>query len=1125
MKKSYSAALHRNMSGFLIFTITIVACIWLFHDYNLFKQDIKLLRKNDLQSRKEIIVDQVNRAVEYVEFQRSQEEKRLRKELKQKVEEVHGSASFLYHANRKRKTLPQIRQMIYDMLHSIKWNNGRGYYFAIDTTGITWVHPKDPPGTYTLELQDPHGKYLVKDFIRIVTQKGEGFSSYTWEKPPGSGIYSPKISYVKLFKPLNVLIGSGEYLDDVQVDTQELIKERLSNIRFLNGEGYIFIVNYMGNTLVNKIRPDLIDQNVWDLKDQNGKKIIQELIHAAKDKDGGFVGYTWNKPGSIGLSRKVSFARGIRDWKWCIGAGIYLDEIEKIVSVKEAKLRKDLIWKFIITISILAGILAAAQLLSRQITRRAKKDFLIFSSFFTSAASDAKKIDLGRLQFDEFNELAISANRMVDEQHKIKKNLKFHQDHLEEQITKRTRALEKSNLSLKQEIKVREHAEKINRTLFEISNAVNTTLNLEDVYKSIHQSLGRIIDVTNCYICIHDKKNDSLTFPLYRDVTGDRFEEITNLSRLDSLTLSYEVIKSGKPLLISKKEIEDWLKRENKETFGTIAEIWMGVPLKIKNDVIGLMAVQSYSDPDLYNENDVSIINFVSDQVAIAIERKQEEKERIRLITAIEQAAEAFIITDVNGIIEYVNPAFKRITEYSRKKAVGRNLNFLKSSGSADIFDKEIPETVKNGDIWTGKLSYLNKSDEICRAEMTISPIRDSNGNIVNIVAVARDVTREDELEAQLQQAQKMESIGTLAGGIAHDFNNILSAIMGYTETAMMHIRDNKNAKDRLEKSLRACDRAKDLISQILSFSRIAENIQQPVKISPIIKETLKLLRASLPTTIEIKKVIRTDFDTVNTDPTQIHQVLMNLCTNALHAMKNKDGILTVTLESTFVDSEKAAHLDIDTGSYLKLLVEDTGSGIEPEILNRIFDPYFTTKEKGEGTGLGLAVVHGIVSNHGGTVCVESEPGTGTAFHIYLPRVAEAAATIKFETVETLPAGNERILLVDDEKTLVEIFAEMLSNLGYKTVCKTDSQEALEFFREKPDSIDIVITDLTMPKLTGDELAKEMLKLRPNIPIILCTGYGKNISSKTAASMGFRGFILKPVIMRDLAAILRKLLD
>ena len=404
------------------------------------------------------------------------------------------------------------------------------------------------------------------------------------------------------------------------------------------------------------------------------------------------------------------------------------------------------------------------------------------------------------------------------------------------------------------------------------------------------------------------------------------------------------------------------------------------------------------------------------------------------------------------------------------------------------------------------------------------SPIAHGDGTISKMT-VLRDTTDLKKLETQLQQAQKMEAIGTLAGGIAHDFNNILGGIIGYAELAKMKAPEGSNIIAYLDKMIKSSDRAADLIKQILTLSRRHKQKQRPVQVRHIIKETLSLLRATLPTTIEIRQDLAKDAGVVNADPTQMHQVIMNLATNAGHAMQKDGGVLEVTLANVELDDLSAEkHLDLAAGSYLRLTVSDTGHGMTAEIMERIFDPYFTTKDTGEGTGLGLSVAHGIVKTHGGTITVYSEPGEGTIFHVYLPLILEEEREVK-ESEEPLPTGTERILFIDDEEALVEIGGQILEQLGYEVVAEKSSVQALELFRAEPDRFDLVITDMTMPHMTGDKLAQALMKIRPQIPIILCTGHSGLVSEEKAQEIGIKAFVMKPLVMRNLAETVRKALD
>ena len=409
---------------------------------------------------------------------------------------------------------------------------------------------------------------------------------------------------------------------------------------------------------------------------------------------------------------------------------------------------------------------------------------------------------------------------------------------------------------------------------------------------------------------------------------------------------------------------------------------------------------------------------------------------------------------------------------------------------------------------------------------LTATPIMDDQGKISGIAHFAKDISEQKKLEFQLMQAQKMEAIGTLAGGIAHDFNNILAAVMGYTELAMMDLPQDTPAYAKLAEVARAGKRARDLVAQILTFSRHSETKREPLEMRSIVKEAMKLLRASLPSTLEIKQEISDQPCWVMADPVQIHQVLMNLCINASHAMRGKAGTLFVSLGPEEIGEPRAAlNPELRPGAYVHLGVRDTGHGMEPDVVARIFEPFFTTKQVGEGTGMGLAVVHGIVKNHQGAIEVASVLGQGTVFDLYFPVITEEGEIGGAFGDLQLSRGTERILLVDDEPALADLGKQVLEALGYQVQAHGDSREAWERFAADPEAFDLVITDLTMPGMTGAELAEKILALRPHLPVILATGYSDILTEDEAMEMGVREYLLKPVSTGRLAEVVRRVLD
>lgn len=505
--------------------------------------------------------------------------------------------------------------------------------------------------------------------------------------------------------------------------------------------------------------------------------------------------------------------------------------------------------------------------------------------------------------------------------------------------------------------------------------------------------------------------------------------------------------------------------------------------------------------------------------------QKAAEQERLRLIAAIEQSSESIVITDDTGEILYVNPAFGHINDYLPREAMGQNyFDMLTGDGRDKGFKKKLADILSRGRIWEDHLIRNKKDGTSYELDVTISPVREQPGKIINYSIIERDVTHEAILERHLRQQQKIEALGTLAGGIAHDFNNILMPIMINTELSLYDTPEGSPIGQYLKTVLQAAQRGQELVKQIISFSRQKEQERSPIRMTPVIKETLKFLRASLPQHIEISENFAVESGMIMADSTQIHQVLMNLCNNAVHAMRERGGVLEVSLADVEVDAYMLAkHLDLKPGPYLKLVVSDTGHGMDQEILKRIFDPFFTTKKPGEGTGMGLAVVHGIVKRHEGAIITYSEPGKGATFHVFFPRIQGLVEQEQL-TLDDIPMGDERILLVDDEEVQCRSGQHLLERLGYTVTTSTDSLEALEVFRAQPDAFNLVITDQSMPGLTGIQLAERLMQIRPDIPVILCTGFSEVVDGKEAKAMGIQKFMMKPFSARQLAETIRRIL-
>ncbi|MCP3892186.1 MAG: PAS domain S-box protein [Desulfobulbaceae bacterium] len=524
----------------------------------------------------------------------------------------------------------------------------------------------------------------------------------------------------------------------------------------------------------------------------------------------------------------------------------------------------------------------------------------------------------------------------------------------------------------------------------------------------------------------------------------------------------------------------------------------------------------------------VGIAVDVTDRIK-AEELLRRNKEELKAV--LDNSVDAICVFQ-QGVHKFVNLAYLKMFCYQdANELVGKPISELIAPAKRSEV-RQFVSARAEGKLPSAKYQTKGLRRDGVEFDMEVNVTQYGQEDDKNTLVILRDVTdlkrkeeEKDNLEKQLQQAQKMEAIGTLAGGIAHDFNNILAAIIGYAEMAKDDCQPGSTISQDLNGVLEAGNRAKSLVCQILAFSRQDDTERMILQPASIIKETITMLRPSLPTTIEITQDINAVAGLVFVDPTQLNQILMNLCTNAFHAMEDTGGKLDILLKEVTLSNEDLVHQpDVTGGTFIQLSIGDSGTGIAPTVKDKIFDPYFTTKEISKGTGMGLSMVHGIVKNYGGFISLDSELGEGTVFHVFLPTVEKEALT-ENEINDEIPIGREKILLVDDEEILAKMGKTMLERLGYHVTVRSNSFEALETFQNQPDKFDIVITDQTMPGMTGSDLSRRMLQIRPDIPIILCTGYSTIISEEKAKSMGIKEFAFKPLAKKDIAKMIRKVLD
>ena len=810
--------------------------------------------------------------------------------------------------------------------------------------------------------------------------------------------------------------------------------------------------------------------------------------------------------------------------------------------------------------------------------------------------------------------------------------------------------LERTVAELSREVEKRSRSAEINRVLLTISSTVSRAKVLEDLYVAIHAALGAVIDTTNFFIALYDEKNDALTFPYCVDTVDSQYPDVIELSRKESLT--GEVIRSGRPLLARRAEV---LSRHSSSALEipscTVAEVWLGVPLQTGEKMVGVMSVQSYTDPDLYGEEDMQLLSSVAGQVAQVIERKrwerdlkesvaylesvfraapvgigvnvnrvfcqvnqrlcqmtgysseemigrsarmlyvddagyehvgrvkyemirqhgtgtmetrwrckdgrvidvllsstpldvgdlskgvtftalditsrkQTEAERERLMIAIEQAGEIIVITDPDGNVTYANPAFFTTSGYSPEEAIGRNLRLLKSGCQDDEFYRTMWSEIAGGRTWKGHITNRRKDGTLFTEDMTISPVHDAEGRIVNFVAVKRDITDNLRMAEQLQHAQKMEAIARLTGGVAHDFNNILMIIIGYSEMALDQLPAGSPIHDSIGKIFDAAQRSAGIVRQLLAFARKQTIMPVPLNLNESVNRMLGIIHRLIGEDIELAWRTGKDLWPVHMDPVQVDQILANLCVNARDAI---DGVGRVTIATGNVslgDEHLMRLPGLTVGDYVRLSVSDDGCGMDRETMEHIFEPFFTTKDVGLGTGLGLATVYGIVRQNNGSIEVHSEPGRGAEFIIYLPRYRDGVIRdgAGEQSIRRRTAG-ETILLVEDDPTILDMEKRMLEGLGYRVLAAERPHLALQLAGKYGAEIDLLITDVIMPEMNGWDLAKQLAASHPQTAQLFMSGYTADIIARHGVLNQGVHFIQKPFTARELSGKIREILD
>lgn len=947
-------------------------------------------------------------------------------------------------------------------------------------------------------------------------------------------------------------------------DLQRLIRESLRKIRFHDGRGYYFANRIRdGYEVLCATCEHLEDKIIIDWKDEKGQFVIRDMIDIVTTKGEGFYNYRWTKPNEEGVFPKIAYVKLFEPFGWFIGTGEYLDDIEKDIqkevlgTLQKTYLGKqeyvfvldkngyilshrnrELVGKHLRTLTKVDGghILGLFQ----EATKKPEGDYVTYQWMRPDGGKPTEKlsyvVNFGEWQwivgtgfhYDEIPQGLLLKRASLKKQ--IRRQILFYATiflvgiaaviltgrYFKGKVKKDAEALvtflgkatktdrfendyaDEKSFNFIEFAKVCRYSNWFLRERIAKEKALQES---EAMLKSVFQAAPVGIGLVRNRIL--GWTNEKMT-----EMTGYLPEELHNRSAIMLYPDDEEFERVGR------------VKHPLVETFGvgTVETLWKRKDGRVMPVLLNSAALTS---GDLNSGLVFTALDITARKATE--EALQQSEERYR--TLVENTLDGYFICDIpSGKFLFLNQRSCAMYGYSMEEGLALAIWDVISPKDHRLIRNRIKTRFegKTPDHERHVYTALRKDGSTFRAEILTSMVNYQGERAIQ--GVLRDITEHERLQTQLQQAQRIDAIGTLAGGIAHDFNNILGIIVGNSDLADMAIPNGNPAGYNLEEIRKACLRAKDMVMQILTFSRKTDHELKPVPLGSVIKESLKLLRASIPTIIEIHHNISEENDTILGDATQVNQVLINLCTNASHAMRQDGGILEVLLKNVQVypgDAEKIHHLK--AGRYVRLTVRDTGHGISPDIKDRIFEPYFTTKEVGEGSGMGLAVVHGIVNTLGGAISVENNPSRGTTFQVYFPSY-QGESEVEEKTLPSLAGGHGRVLLVDDEEAIVELGRTMLERLGYSVEAKTSSMEALDTFRKNPDLFDVVITDQTMPHMTGKTLAGEMISLRNDIPIILCTGYSELIDEDEAKAIGIREYASKPLAMNELARLVRKVL-
>ena len=1071
----------------VIVSVTAIGSLWLWDTYSSYRHDIADIPKTYLEKQKKIIQTQVEKTITHIGFIRSRIKTLSVTQAQEKTQLAVSMIQPLLHNPEQSSSLTEVEKQVREMLLAANHGHGPGRYFAFRATGNPLLGNTDPKLAEHIAI---HCKKKAYDLYTF-----SGANSDTKPIP-----FSEDIFACEFLPELNWFIGFLITHSEREQWAKQAALHWLRKYRWERDDkkNYVFVGQYDGLMLV---APEPAEgHNMLDVTDINGIHIVQEFVRLAQ-KGGGFIQYVMPKLKGVRPAPKLTYIGAVPDWQWFVGTGVYIDEIQSLIATRREQLQKQFRNHLVQAISLLLLLIIAGLGMVLLVSRRLEKNLAPFTDFFHRASTDLVEVEDKHLDFDEFIALANKANAMIRERNKIQQILK-QQETILNALTRASHQLlcgDNPDHAVTEALAIIGQACQVDRvSIFEV-----------DQEKSFQTTTLR-------YEWCNGVKS-RLDDPRFRNLPRTLFQDsCANALRRGDAVLARPDDFNGEAKILS-------------HDYG-IKNILM-LPILYRERFWGMLCFDTCSGEIAWPENTIqSLQNFASTLCTAIMQRRSEAeatKIRDQWINTFHSIRDAIFLLDNKGKIINANQAALQLAGLQDfNELAGHHLpNILHGKGTrhkaclAELtLQRGVPLT---DEVYSAKLGKVFLASSF--------PVRDERGNISGSIYIARDVTREKNMERQLVQARKMEAIGTLAGGIAHDFNNILAAIMGFAELAQVKVRNNNSEglDEDLNQILRAGTRAKELITQLLAFSRSQNRQKIHTKVTPILEDTIQMLRAFVPANITIVPRLGPETLSIFGDPTALHQVFMNLGSNAAQAMKKHGGELTIILKETTLPSAGQRQLPGEENrQYLHIIFSDQGSGIDPTIVEKIYDPFFTTKEVGEGTGMGLAAVHGIIEDHDGLLELENHPGKGAIFHIYLPQVNQQIDpdTAHEPAMNIAETDYTRVLVVDDEEMLLDMYRDMFTLLGC-TVLHTDSPEKALEILANDQTIDLLCTDYDMPEMNGIELAKACHRIRPDLPVLLSSGLSINLDPDELRKADIRNILAKPFTLQELQKVLLSLVQ